>query len=156
MDFFFFQTTVDWYYFMQLMEKEIPTFAGFFWADEHIDQVIYLKEKMPGYHYIIGVGTTMMGSMAEGFDSFSMIAMSLYPEMFKKLYDYMWQYEMREAYQVKEKLCKTIYGLFGNEMDMDYLTIMKMEMNKLYPFKMGPLRRPRISNFFWLTRNIYV
>ena len=104
---------MDWYYFLtHYIEKEIPTFAGFYWADDHIDKVTYLKHKLPDYHYIIGVGSTLMGFMSEGFDAISMTAMNLYPEMVKELYDYMMGYKLHEAYLLKEKLIKRIYDLF--------------------------------------------
>jgi len=140
---------INFYYFMQLVEKELPTFAGFYWADDNIDQIIYLKEKMPEYHYIIGTGSSIMGYMSEGFESYSMAAMSLYPQLVKEFYDYMTQYKVREAYVVKEKLYKTIYALFGKEKYMDYIYTMKLEMDKIYPFKMGPIRKPTTSKYFY-------
>ncbi|XP_031639850.1 uncharacterized protein LOC116351843 [Contarinia nasturtii] len=140
---------INYYYFMQLMEKEVPTFAGLYWADDRIDQVIYLKEKMPEYHYIIAMGSSILGYMAEGFEAYSMTAMSLYPQLVKEFYDYMTQYKIKEAYAVREKLYKTIYALFGKEKYMDYIYTMKMEMDKLYPFKMGPVRKPITSNYFY-------
>lgn len=51
-----------------LVEKELPMFAGLFWADDNIDKVMYLKEKMPNYLYVIGMGASLMGYMAEGFE----------------------------------------------------------------------------------------
>lgn len=140
---------INFYKFMQMMEKEVPTFAGFFWADDSLDKVMYLREKMPEHHYIIGMGCSMMGFMAEGFDACSMTAMNIYPQMMKEFYDYMCQYKMQDAYKVKEKVYKSIYALFGTDMHVDWLTVMKTEMNKLCPFKVGPLRKPITSTFFF-------
>ncbi|XP_055298417.1 N-acetylneuraminate lyase B-like [Sitodiplosis mosellana] len=147
----FTQVYLDWYYFLtQYVEKEIPTFAGFYYADDRIDKVIYLKHKLPEYNYIIGVGSAMMGLMAEGFDAISMTAMNLYPEMVKELYDYMLGYKMHEAYILKEKMIKKIYDLFQTSSNVDWLRIMKMEMDKLHPqFKVGPMRKPKLTKMMW-------
>lgn len=133
-----------------MVEKEIPTFAGFYWADDHIDKLTFLKHKMPEYHYIVGVGSTMMGFMAEGFDAISMTAMNLYPEMMKELYEYMMNYKMHEAYMFKEKMTKKIYDMFQmNNQNMDWLMMMKMEMDKMHPWKMGPMRKPKMTKMMW-------
>ncbi|XP_031628870.1 N-acetylneuraminate lyase B-like [Contarinia nasturtii] len=133
---------INWYGFLQLMKKEVSTFAGLFWAVDHIDQAIHLKEKMPEYNYIIAMGSSIMGYMAEGFEAISMTVMNLYPELVKEVYDNMTQYKMQEAYDAREKLYKTIYDLFAKENCMDDIYTMKKEMDKLYPFKMGPVRKP--------------
>lgn len=104
---------MDWHYFLtRYIEKEIPTFAGFYWADDHIDKVTYLKHKFTDYHYIVGIGSTVMGFMTEGFDSISMTAMNIYPEILKELYEYMMGYKLHEAYLLREKMIKRIYDLF--------------------------------------------
>lgn len=138
--------TVDMYRFMHLMEKEVHMFAGLFWADDNIDKVSFLKEKMPEFNYIIGMGTSMMGFFAEGFESFSMTAMNLYPEMIKEIYDYMLDFKMNEAFIVKKKMIKRVYDLFRMDINMDFMTVMKIEMDKIYPaMKMGPTRKPQIT-----------
>lgn len=134
---------------MQLMQKEVTTFAGFYWADTQLDSVMYLKLKMPEYYYIIGMGSSMMGFMAEGFDSISMTAMNIYPQMVKELYDYMLNFKMQEAYVVKGKMVKSIYDMFPKDSPMDWFMMMKMQMNKLYPFKMGPMRKPKITKMMF-------
>lgn len=129
-----------------MMEKEVHTFTGIFFAEDKIDKITFLREKKPDFLYIIGMYTTLMGYMMEGFEAFSMTAMNLYPEMMKELYDYFKDYKMREAYQLKEKMTKRIYDLFRMDTDMDFVTLMKMEMDKLYTsMKMGPLRKPRMT-----------
>lgn len=141
-----FYSIVNMYQFLMMVEKELPMFAGLFWADDNIDKVMYLKEKMPNYLYIIGMGASMMGYMAEGFEAFSMTAMNIFPEMIKELYDYMLNYKMDQALIVKKKLIKRIYDMFRLDMDMDWMTMMKMEMDKMYPMmKMGPVRKPKMS-----------
>lgn len=130
-------------------------FSGFFWANDSIDKVTYLKEKMPEYNYIIAMGTSMMGYMAEGFEAFSMTAMNLFPEMMKELYTYMKDYKMREAFMVKQKMQKRIYDMFGTNMHMDWMTVMKMEMDKMFPFKLGPMRKPHMTMhkmMMWMDR----
>lgn len=137
---------VNMYHFLSLVDKELPMFAGFFWADDNIDKVMYLKEKMPNYLYIIGMGASLMGYMAEGFDAFSMTAMNIFPEMIKELYDYMLNYKLDQALVVKKKMIKKIYDMFHMNMDMDYMTVMKLEMDKLYPMmKMGTVRKPKMT-----------
>lgn len=134
------------YRFITMMEKDVKMFTGLFWADDNIDKVVYLKEKMPELQYIIGMGTSMMGFMAEGFEAFSMTAMNLYPEMIKEIYDYMIGYKMNEAIIVKKKMIKRVYEMFRMDMDMDFMTIMKMEMDKIFPtMKMGPTRKPKMT-----------
>lgn len=131
---------------MTMVEKELPMFTGLFWADTNIDKVMFLKEKMPNFLYIIGVGLSMMGFMSEGFDAISMTTMNLFPEMFKELYDFMLNYKMDQAMMVKKKLVKRILDMFRMDMNMDMMTVMKMEMDKMYPMmKMGPLRTPKMT-----------
>lgn len=134
------------HHFMTMVEKELPMFTGLFWADDSIDKVMYLKEKMPNFLYIIGMGVSMMGFMAEGFDAVSMTAMNIFPEMFKELYDFMLNFKLDQAMMVKKRLIKRILDMFNMEMNMDMMTVMKMEMNKMYPMmKMGLLRKPKMT-----------
>lgn len=137
---------MDFYKFLHIIEKEVPYFAGFYWADDKLDRVVFLKQKMPEYIYIIGLFTSILGFMVEGFEAISMPLMNLFPELIKELYDYTLDYKVREAIVVKEKLYKRFYELFRLDMDIDYLLLIKTEMSKLYPaFKMGPIRRPKIT-----------
>jgi len=145
----FTEVHLDWLHFLQIIEKEVPTFAGFFWADDHIDKLTFLKHKMPEYHYIVGVGSTMTGFMAEGFDAISMTAMNLYPELIKELYELMMSYKMHEAYTLKVNMTKKVYDLFHLDRSMDWLLTMKMEMDKMHPWKMGPLRKPMTKSYWW-------
>lgn len=137
---------LDWYKFLTIIEKEVPYFAGFYWADDKIDRVLFLKEKMPNYLYIIGAFTSIMGYMVEGFEAISMPLMNLFPELIVELYGYMINYKIHEAVVVKEKIYKRFYDLFRYDMDIDYLLLIKSEMDKIYPtMKMGPVRRPKIT-----------
>lgn len=105
-----------------------------------------LQEKMPNFLYIIGMGASMMGYLAEGFEAFSMTAMNVFPEMIKELYDYMMNNKYDQALIVKKKMTKRIYDMFRMDMDMDWMTVMKMEMEKMYPMmKMGPIRKPKMT-----------
>lgn len=139
------------YYFMKLMEKETSMFAGLYWADDHIDKVVLLKEKLPEYLYIIGTWSSIMGYMAEGFDAISLTAMNIFPELIKELYELLLNYKMHDAYLVKQKLTKGILDLWTYDSHMDWMTIMKLEMDKLYPFKMGPIRKPYVTfnKYMW-------
>lgn len=58
--------TVDLYKFVDMIEKEVKTFAGIYYADDHIDKIVYLKEKKPECLYIIGTYTSMGAYMFEG------------------------------------------------------------------------------------------
>lgn len=137
---------LDWYKFLHIIEKEVPYFTGFYWADDKIDRVLFLREKFPNYVYIIGAFTSILGYMSEGFDAISMPLMNLFPEMIRELYGYMLDYKMHEAYVVKQKLYKRFYDLFQYDMDIDYLLLIKTEMDKIFPtMKMGPVRRPKIT-----------
>jgi len=137
---------MDFYHFLDLVEKEIKLFAGIFYADDGLSKIMSLREKKPDYLYIVGLGTSMMGYMAEGFDAISMTAFNIYPEMMKELFDLMKDYKMREAYMLKEKMVKRVIDMFRMEIDTDFLTLMKMEMDKVITtLKMGPLRKPKMS-----------
>lgn len=137
------------YRFMKLMEKETQMFAGLYYADDRIDRVSFLKEKLSDFHYIIGTGTSFMGYMAEGFDAISMTTMNLYPEMIKEMYDYMLNYKVNDAFLVKQKFIKRVVDLFRTDMHMDWLSMMKMEMDKIVPLKMGKTRKPQTTKFMW-------
>lgn len=137
---------LDYYKFLTIIEKEVPNFVGFYWADDKIDRVLFLKEKMPNYIYIIGAFTSIMGYIVEGFEAISMPLMNLFPELIVELYGYVIDYKIHEAIVVKEKLYKRFYDLFRYDMDIDYLLLIKSEMDKIYPtMKMGPVRRPKIT-----------
>lgn len=143
---FFLFITVSMYYFMELVTKEVPTYAGIFYAGDNIDQIAYVKEKMPSYTYIVAMGTSLMAYMAEGFEAYSMTAMNLYPESIKEVYDYMIGYKLNEAYVATKKMSKLVYDMYNINLDLDYVTVMKAEMNKLYPaMKMGPTRKPKTT-----------
>lgn len=79
-----------------------------------------------------------------------MVGMNLYPEMLKELYDYLKEYKMREAYALKEKYIKKFYNNFPVDMPMDYIYLMKQEMDKMYTtMKMGLVRKPNMSMSMW-------
>lgn len=130
---------VDWYYFMQLMKKEVHNFAGLYWEGDDFDQVVHLKEKMPEYSYINAMGTSMMERAYKEFKSWSMVPMNLYPERYKKFFDYMNQNKVDEANAVKEKLIQTLDALIGNKNCVDAIKLMKAEFDKLNSFKLGPV-----------------
>lgn len=141
---------VDLYKFVDVMSKEVPTFCGIYYADGNIDKIVYLKEKKPDYLYIIGMYTSMAGYMMEGFNAFSMVGMNLYPEMLKEMYDYLKEYKMHEAYALKEKYTKKFYDHFHGNMPMDYIYMMKQEMDKMYTtMKMGMVRKPNMSMYMY-------
>jgi len=137
---------LDFYRFLHIIEKEVPYFTGFYWAEDKIDKVIFLKQKMPDYLYIIGTYTSILGYLSEGFEAISMPLMNLYPELIKDLYTYMLDYKVHDAIVVKEKLYKRYYDLFRLDMNIDFLYMIKTEMEKIFPtLKMGPIRRPKIT-----------
>lgn len=137
---------MDWFKFLHLIEKEIPNFAGFYWADDKIDRVVLLKEKLPNFLYIIGAFTSIIGYMTEGFEAISMPLMNLYPEFIKDIYHYMLDYKVHEAIVVKEKFYKRFYEFFRLDTNVDYLYLIKTEMDKIFPaLRMGPVRRPKIT-----------
>lgn len=137
---------LDWFKFLHLIEKEIPLFAGFYWADDKIDRVVFLKEKLPNFLYIIGTFTSLMGFMTEGFEAISMPLMNLFPEFIKDMYNLILDNKVREAIVVKEKLYKRFNEIFRLDMDVDYLVLIKTEMEKIFPaLRMGPVRRPKIT-----------
>lgn len=130
------------------MEKEIKTFTGIFYASDKIDLITMLKLKKPDFLYIIGMMTSMMGFMMEGFEAFSMTGMNLYPEMMKELYEHLKEFRMREALMLKDKMTKHIIDMFRMDMEfyMDFVTLMKMEMDKLFTtMRMGPVRKPKMT-----------
>lgn len=141
-----FDSIVDMFNFIKLMQKEVPTFTGLFWADDKIDKVVFLKEKLPEYLYIIAIGTSIMGFMVEGFDAFSLTALNLVPEMIKELYDNMLNQNLNQALIVKQKFIKNIYDLLQLNVGFDWMTVMKLQMEKINPIiKMGPVRKPKVS-----------
>lgn len=149
---FKFEYAVDMYRWMKMMEKEISMFAGLYWAHDQIDHVMLLKEKMPTYNYIIATGISMMGYMMQGFDAISMMAMNVCPEMMKEMYDHMMNYRMREAMMLHGKMSKRFWDMMRLDTDMDWVTAMKLEMNKI--MNMGPLRKPKMTmNRWWNKRN---
>jgi len=143
---------VDMYRWMKMMEKEISMFAGLYWAHDQLDHVMLLKEKMPTYNYIIATGISMMGYMMQGFDAISMMAMNICPEMMKEMYDHMMNYRMREAMMLHSKMSKRFWDMMRLDIDMDWVTAMKLEMNKI--MNMGPLRKPKMTmnRWWWMGR----
>jgi len=135
---------------MRMMEKEISMFAGLYWADDRIDHVMLLKEKMPTYNYIIATCISMAAHMLHGFEAFSMMAMNICPDMMKEMYDHMMNHRMREAMMLHCKMSKRIWDLLRCDTDMDFVMAMKMEMNKT--MMMGPLRKPKMTmmRMWWM------
>jgi len=141
---------IDLYKLVDVLEKEVKTFTGIYYADDHIDKIKFLKEKKPEYLYIIGMYTTMMGFFFEGFDAFSMVGMNLYPDLLKEMYDHFKDFRVREAITLKEKYTKKIFDLFHMDMPMDYIYYIKTEMDKLYTtMKMGHVRKPKMTINMW-------
>jgi len=146
---------MDMHRFMHMMDKENTMFAGLYWTHEHMDMLMMMKQKMPHMNYIIGTMSSMMGWMAEGMEAISMTAMNMMPEMMKEMYNLMMNKKMNEAMMVHDKMNKRIWDMFRMEndmhMDMDWMMMMRMEMEKMFPtMKMGPMRRPKMTmNKMW-------
>lgn len=119
-------------------------------ADDKIDHVMLLKEKLPSYNYIIATGISMMGHMIQGFEAISMMAMNICPEMMKEMYDHMLNHRMREAMMLHCKMSKRVWDMLRCDTDMDWVMAMKMEMNKM--LNMGPLRKPKMTmmKMWWM------
>lgn len=134
------------YRFITLMQKEVTTFTGLFYADDKIDKLVFLKEKLPEFLYIIGIGTSILGFMVEGFDSFSLTALNLVPQMIKELYDNMLNHNVNQALIVKQKFIKNIYDLLKVNTGLDFISVMKIQMERINPvIKMGPIRKPKVT-----------
>lgn len=138
---------VDLLRLLRLAEKELPMLAGLYYAHDYIDRVMLLKEKLPYFNYIIGTGTSIEGHLVQGFEAISMIAMNLYPEMIKELYDRLKDFKLREAMLVRDKLVKRIFDTMRLDTDVDLVEIMKKEMSKT--LNMGPLRKPRTTTYLY-------
>jgi len=137
---------IDLLHFVELMERELRTFTGIYYAHDHLDHIMNLKLKKPDYVYIIGLMSSMLGYMIEGFEAFSMTAMNLYPEMVKEMYDHMHARHINEALMVHDKFVLRVHDLFPIDSHLHYVQIMKMEMDKLYTTtKMGPIRMPKMT-----------
>lgn len=130
---------------MRIVEKELPMFAGLYYAHDYIDRVMLLKEKLPYYNYIISTGTSFEGYFTQGFEAISTIVMNVYPEMVKESYDYLKDFKLREAMMVRDKLYKRIFDTIRLDTDVDLVDIMKKEMNKT--LTVGPLRKPKTTTY---------
>lgn len=128
--------------FVEMAEKEVPTFAGVMFADSNLDKAMSVMK--PGTRTIImGMGTCMLGAMSQGLEAVSMTAMNLFPEMMKEMYDLMQNNRMREAMMVQQKMTQRIYSIWTPGSDM--IMTMKSEYNKLNAdMKMGPMRKPKM------------
>lgn len=80
-----------------------------------------------------------------------MTAMNMCPEMMKEMWDHMMNRKMDMAMMCHEKMMKRIWDMFQMDsdmhMNMDWMMIMRIEMDKMHPMgmKMGPMRRPRMT-----------
>lgn len=134
---------------MRLVEKELPMFAGLYYAHDYMDRVMLLKEKMPHYNYIIGTGTSMEGHLVQGFEAVSMIAMNICPDLVKDVYDRLREFKLREAMMSRDKMVKRIFDMMRLDTDVDLVETMKKEMNKT--LNMGPMRKPRTTTYrYWM------
>ena len=141
---------------MMMMDKECPMFSGVYWAHDHMDSMMMMKQKMPHMCYIMATMSSMMGMMSMGMDAISMTAMNMCPEMMKEMYDHMMNHKMDMAMMTHDKMMKCIWDMFRMDsdmhMDMDWMTMMRMHMDKMHPMgmKMGPMRRPMMTmNRMW-------
>lgn len=126
----------------EMAEKEIPSFAGVFYADGNLDKAAEMMKS--GRSLIMGMGSIMVGAMAMGIDAISMTAMNLMPEMMVELMDHVLNNRLREAMLLQEKMRQSIRGVwqYGDDMIMK----MKMEFNKMNSsIKLGPCRKPPMT-----------
>lgn len=91
-------------------------------------------------------------------DAISMCAMNICPEMMKSMWDCMMNHKMDDAMMMHEKIMKRIWDMFRMDndmhMNMDWMMMMRMEMDKMHPMgmKMGPMRRPQMTmdRMWWM------
>lgn len=85
---FFIHKPVDMFEFLDIIEREIPTFTGiYFDHDVESDEMILLKSYKPKKFFIADTKLSLISPLFEGFDVLSIAFTNLYPDIVYKLYD---------------------------------------------------------------------
>lgn len=85
-------------YFMDFMEKEVPTFAGIYYHHTVLgDEISMMKYYKSKYTHIIDTTMTVIAPFTEGFEALSMSMINVYPELVVKMFDYTKNYKCKET-----------------------------------------------------------
>lgn len=134
--------------FYDLAEKDIPNFAGLFFANGKFDDALLAMK--PNRYIIYAHPLLASSALMHGFDALCMIHFNIMPEMMYEFYEHMRNYRMREAMELYDKVFHRMYEFWHHGDDM--ITMMKMEWNKINSsMKMGPMRKP----YFNMVKRMY-
>lgn len=131
----------------ELIQRTITNWSGIYYRDTNIEVANDLLKQ--GGHIILTTDTILSGVLTLGFDAISSIAYNIFPENVTEIYDLVINTKLREASEINDKLYHRIKDILTGT--VDWIEVLKHELNKKVDFKVGELRKPRIT---WnVTRN---
>lgn len=125
-----------------LLQRSVPNFSGFFYRHTNIEQAYDLLKD--GVNLIIATDTILPGILTLGFEAIASVALNVFPENTVEIYDLMLNGKIREARDANDKLQRRIKDISHNHLT-DPIEVMKLELNKKVDWKLGELRRPRLT-----------
>ena len=133
-----------------LLHRTIPNFDGIYYRHTDIELATNLLKE--GHNVILSTDTILVGVLSLGFDAISSISLNLFPENVTEIYDLVLNAKLREAREVNDKLYRRIKDVVTPE-ENDWIKSMKLEFNKKVDFKIGEVRKPRVTVNWFNKRN---
>lgn len=132
----------------KLTDRNITNFCGIFYGDRDIVKALDLWRE--GHHCIMTHHTLMPGLMGLGFDTFCLITLNIWPDHVKEVYNLMCNWKSHEAHGVFIRLLDSIKDTVKDTVkttttEYDVVEVFKRKFNSLVDFKVGDLRKPKIT-----------
>lgn len=133
----------------ELMKRDVPNFDGIYYRHTDIEVATNLLKE--GHNIIVATDTCLLGVLALGFEAISSISSNLFAENVIEIYECVLNSKLREARELNDKLYRRIRDIVTPDTN-DWIERMKIEFNKKTDFKIGELRKPRITWNWWKTK----
>jgi len=130
----------------ELLKRTVTNFDGIYYRATNIEIATQILKE--NYNIILATDTILVGVLSLGFEAISSISLNLFPENLLEIYDLVLNGKLREARELNDKLFLRIKDIVTKE-SFDWVELFKREFNKRIDFKMGDVRKPRITWTPW-------
>lgn len=129
--------------FYDLIEKEVPMFAGMKYTNGDMEVGVQLIKE--GRNIILGADTILFGALAMGFDAAILTTLNICPDMVRDIYENYQKNNQKEGREAQLKLNRRIKEIVSKNTG-EWVETMKNEFNQVNTtFKLGPVRKPTIT-----------